>query len=321
MNSGAMVEEAATNANASAALESSVSSTKAAKEAAATAAAMNVVVKKTANLGIPSKASIVMHRKERVEEGSFVDKLHGFFEHRIVEIILNSLLVLDVLIIFAELFIMTEYPKCYIIERDCIACCPVGVAEGDEGVERYLAGGGQSSEYGFCDVGYEDGAGTASCDDYEHQKPMTIKNVLFWITVGILTVFLLEGIVEMLALGKVYFKQGFMVLDFVIVFVSLTLEMFFHFWSQRDGFEYDKAIGMLVLIRLWRFVRIGHGFFEVSSEATSKAYEPLFAYIEKLESALEHRNIPIPGPSDKVRELIDGNKQHGGGHGVPHHHH
>jgi len=264
--SSAMNSGAGGGAEASAVLESSSS-------------AMNVVVRKKAHLGIPSKASIVIHRKERVKEGSFVDKLHGFVIEPKVEFLLHSLLILDVLIIFAELFIVMEYPKCYLIKRDCIACCP---GEGGDGIERFLAGGGgsgHSSEYGFCDDGYEE-TGEAACDEYKRETAMMVKNVLFWITVCILAVFLLEGIVEMLALGRLYFKQVFLVLDFVIVFVSLTLELFFHFWTKKDGFDYERAFSLFIMIRLWRFVRIGHGAFEAASEVTSKSYQPLFAYID-----------------------------------------
>ena len=61
----------------------------------------------------------------------------------------------------------------------------------------------------------------------------------------------------MASLGWTYWKQMFLVLDFFIITISLTLELVFHF-KKGFGFDFETAFALLVMVRLWRFVRIGH---------------------------------------------------------------
>ena len=68
-------------------------------------------------------------------------------------------------------------------------------------------------------------------------------------------IFLLENLAEVAALGMInFFKQLFLALDFLVVLVSLVFELVFHF--NKNYFE--KVVEILVLFRVWRFVRIGH---------------------------------------------------------------
>jgi hypothetical protein len=48
---------------------------------------------------------------------------------------------------------------------------------------------------------------------------------------------------------------------------------------------------------------------EVSSEMTSKEYEPLFEYIEECEKMLKEQNISIPEKNDDVTKLIEGHSK------------
>jgi hypothetical protein len=279
--------------------------------------ALKVVVSTKANMGIPSRGSVKIHRKENHHEESLIYKLHHFFSSHTCHLALNALLMIDVLIIFAELFIMAEYPKCHIIERSCKACCSIG-GGGDydadypddadaDGVERWLAGGGG----GTCKDGYDE-IGEAICKETPAGWVYT-KETLFWITISILLIFLFEAFVEMATLGKLYWKQVFLVLDFAVVSISLALELFFHF--AASGLDLEEIVALLILIRLWRFVRIGHGVVEVASEITSTAYEPLFHYIAKLEKDLAVHGHALPEKPHKVRELIEG---HNADHTNPH---
>ena len=67
--------------------------------------------------------------------------------------------------------------------------------------------------------------------------------------------FLVENLVEMAALGvHTYFKQIFLAVDFAVVLISLVLELCFHLMNS----QFAELVGLLVLFRIWRFVRIGH---------------------------------------------------------------
>ena len=68
-------------------------------------------------------------------------------------------------------------------------------------------------------------------------------------------IFLIENIIEMIVLGPMnYFRQVFLVFDLFVVVVSLTLELVLHQLKKN----YAEVVSILVLFRLWRFVRIGH---------------------------------------------------------------
>lgn len=278
------------------------------------AKSLNVVVaKEKRKFGIPSRASVRAFKKEKHAEGSLIDRMHNFFDHPRVHIALNALLIADVIIIFAELFLMTEFPKCVYIERDCLACCPLSgndTAGDDQNAERLLAGGGgKGDDYSVCYDGYA-ATGTPACDDYKYENIYQIKTILFWITIGILSLFFIEGIVEMLTLGREYWKQTFLVLDFVVITISLLLELVFHYVISAKH-DLEEIAALLVLIRLWRFVRIGHGVVEVASETTSMAYEPLFEYIQQCENELDKFKISKPHKSERVAVLMEGHKDHG----------
>lgn len=68
-------------------------------------------------------------------------------------------------------------------------------------------------------------------------------------------IFLIENLVEMAALGvRKFASQIFLVLDFLVVLISLVLEILFHIMKSN----FQEVVAMLVFFRLWRFIRIGH---------------------------------------------------------------
>ena len=68
-------------------------------------------------------------------------------------------------------------------------------------------------------------------------------------------IFFVENLVEMAALGVVkFFTQLFLVGDFLIVTISLVFEVVFHLMKSK----FQDIAAILVLFRLWRFVRVGH---------------------------------------------------------------
>ena len=80
-------------------------------------------------------------------------------------------------------------------------------------------------------------------------------NVFFFSLNSLSRIFLIENLVEMAALGiSTFFKQIFLAMDFIVVLVSLILELTFHLKHA----ELAQLVGILVMFRIWRFVRIGH---------------------------------------------------------------
>ena len=58
------------------------------------------------------------------------------------------------------------------------------------------------------------------------------------------------------ALGGIFFRNPLYVLDILIITSSISLELFLH--SLGPNKHTEEMAGMLVLARLWRFMRIGH---------------------------------------------------------------
>mmetsp|Transcript_15411 Transcript_15411/g.31605 ORF Transcript_15411/g.31605 Transcript_15411/m.31605 type:complete len:280 (+) Transcript_15411:201-1040(+) len=255
--------------------------------------------------GVLKRASVADFAVETHGSNNWKTKVHAFMDRSSVQIILHSLLILDVLIIFAELFLMSEYPSCRLVERDCQACCPKSHDDDAHGNERWLEGGDYHSEE-ICESGYES-TGSAACDSHKYETVHIIEACFFYCTVTILVIFLIENIIEMIVLGPMnYFRQVFLVFDLFVVVVSLTLELVLHQLKKN----YAEVISILVLFRLWRFVRIGHGIVEVASEVAHKQYDPLLEYVRECEKKLDANNITKPESSRKVQELMDYDSAH-----------
>jgi len=65
----------------------------------------------------------------------------------------------------------------------------------------------------------------------------------------------------------------------------------FHF--LKDDI-YQSLAGMLVVVRIWRFIRIGHGIVEITNEMAHDEYDGLLAYTEALEKILIEHDIALP---------------------------
>jgi len=74
------------------------------------------------------------------------------------------------------------------------------------------------------------------------------------------------------------------VVDFIVVISSLTLELIFKF-SSEDALA--ALPGILIVFRLWRFVRIGHGLVASTYEVQQHKIETAVDYISELEEKLE----------------------------------
>jgi len=100
----------------------------------------------------------------------------------------------------------------------------------------------------------------------------------------------------------VFFRQFFFLLDYAIITVSLVLEIVFHTFKEDI---YQSLVGLLVIVRIWRFVRIGHGIAEFANEMAHKEYHGLLEYTEELEKRLKANNIDLPESGDYKKKSSD----------------
>jgi hypothetical protein len=89
----------------------------------------------------------------------------------------------------------------------------------------------------------------------------------------------------------IFFRQFFFALDYVIITVSLVLEITFHVLGDD---LYQSLSGLLVIIRIWRFVRIGHGIVELTNEAAHSEYNQLLVYTKELRALLTENSMQLP---------------------------
>eukprot|EP00658_Telonema_sp_P-2_P049812 TRINITY_DN37917_c0_g1_i1.p1 TRINITY_DN37917_c0_g1~~TRINITY_DN37917_c0_g1_i1.p1 ORF type:complete len:400 (+),score=128.82 TRINITY_DN37917_c0_g1_i1:251-1450(+) len=91
-----------------------------------------------------------------------------------------------------------------------------------------------------------------------------LSTTLRWMSVAILFIFAVEIMLLMIVMGKRFWKNGFLILDFVVVVSSIVLDFTLH---------HSEESGLIVFLRFWRFVRIMHGIYMSEHEGSQHATE------------------------------------------------
>jgi hypothetical protein len=242
------------------------------------------------NFGLPTTHGTVMHATDNFGKNSWQYRVLDFLHSQGVQLALILLLLLDVCIIFTELFLLAQFPSCHTIGRDAISCCPVVNEADDVGLYEH-----------FCEAGLEPSFEyKAGCDEHKWKRVHTAEEVMFALTLIILFLFLIELNVTMIALKPcIFFRQFFFLVDYVIVTMSVILELTFHFLHEE---VLQSLIALLVAARVWRFIRIGHGIVEATNELAHRSFEQLLSYTEELEQLLRDNGIAVP-ESARVKEI------------------
>ena len=168
------------------------------------------------NWAIPPNDAAALHVQEEQGDDSWQYRLLKLLHGRKVQTFLASLLFLDVLILVAELTLLTICPTCHLVERDAISCCPVTTTgnvtdpnyfSGNEETRRWLAGG--EADYSSCAADlqpYEEYA--ATCDSHKWHRVHSAETVLVSVTLTILSIYFVELSLAMVALTPaVFFRQ------------------------------------------------------------------------------------------------------------------
>ena len=260
--------------------------------------------------GIPTTVETKGHTEEEHGEHSWRYKVVEFLHTPIVQKTMMALLVTDILLLFLELFLLATYPHCSIIERDGLSCIATtatnafaNATDDDAHHDRWLAGDDShhGGGYDICKAGYDSTGAAAGCDSHKWSSVHTLELYVFSLTVVILSIFFLELTVEMVALTpRVFFCQFWFLLDYVIISISLALEVAFRI-KQED--IYQSFVGLLVVVRIWRFVRIGHGIVEVTHENVHNQGKELLLYVEELEELLKNNGINLPRSAKHIHEV------------------
>lgn len=251
--------------------------------------------------------------KARRGEHSWNLRCVHFFHQNKMQFFFIALLLIDVVVIFVELFIEAEFPRCELIRRDAVSCCD-GASTSASG-NSSGSGSGSSADIGhssghhalcsgdlYQGFHYEEGSLTPDCDEHKWETVHMAHVALFGTSVGILAVFEMELILLFVALDVQFFHNLLYVIDLFVVTSSLALELVLKVTSFGD------LAGLLILARLWRFMRVAHGMATVTHEAKehdthaspskelAKNFEEAVAYIQELEEEI----VRLKGKADVV---------------------
>ena len=218
--------------------------------------------------------------------GSFPLRLMGFLQSSHLQFLLTMLLVLDVVIVVAELFIDAEFPACTLIVRDSISCCDAfgtGTGAGTGASGRSLAPGDALCSYPLVDSP----AHTTGCDPYKHSGIKMLQLVLFICSAFILCVYEVELMMLLSVLRSNFVRNKLYLIDFVVVTTALVLEFTVKLKrAAAAGSDDDQAkgdlAGVLTIARCWRFVRLGHGLVSSMHEAHAGHLEEMDHHVQEV---------------------------------------
>mmetsp|Transcript_9443 Transcript_9443/g.14179 ORF Transcript_9443/g.14179 Transcript_9443/m.14179 type:complete len:325 (-) Transcript_9443:149-1123(-) len=261
---------------------------------------------------IPSTSEEIADAGKRWGDGSWQMKLLKIINSDFIQRFLVVLLVLDVLVLFVELALDAFFPLSQLVVRDAISCCPpesgyVSSAAKEEG-HRFLGGGGSTE---ICAYPLEETDYKAGYDYSKFPGIHVAHTALYSTTLVILSSFLLELLALVYLLGpKQFFKQVTYVVDLVIVAMSLSLEILLKHASKE---VLSVIPGILIIFRVWRFVRIGHGLVASTYELQQHKLHLAVSYIEELEERVKkYEDEPTrTAKMDKlIRRLSSSNVEH-----------
>lgn len=213
------------------------------------------------------------HIQARSGKHSWQAKVLSFIHQRNMQNALLCLLAIDVVAVICDLFLDAEFPHCRIIERDAISCCNDTAPDSHNHMLASHPGSGDThisvghGHHAQCS-GERYGGHTyttglpAYCDPHKHEALHVVHDVLFASSVSILSIFLLELLVLLAILRVSFFRNYLYIFDLFVVSSALALEI-----ALRKSDANDVA-GFLILLRLWRFMRIAHGLATITLESS-----------------------------------------------------
>lgn len=115
---------------------------------------------------------------------------------------------------------------------------------------------------------------------------------VFWISIVILTILALNIILLLVAFGVNFFHHPGYILDAFVVGTALLLEIFLD----------SETVGLLIILTLWRIVRVAHGIFEVTDEAWGKDIKLFEKRLSDAEQLLQDKDNRIADLENSLRE-------------------
>uniref|UniRef100_A0A7N0TJD3 Voltage-gated hydrogen channel 1 n=1 Tax=Kalanchoe fedtschenkoi TaxID=63787 RepID=A0A7N0TJD3_KALFE len=110
-----------------------------------------------------------------------------------------------------------------------------------------------------------------SCSRSHESRSREVRHRFYhWAGTAIVSILLTKSVALAVGLGVSFFKRPGYLLDGVVLVLALVLEV---------GFE-ESGGGLIVVVSLWRVVRIVEGAFELSDEAIERKIEVILSQLE-----------------------------------------
>lgn len=216
-----------------------------------------------------------LHRRRGVN--SWQARLLASLQSKLLQRMLTILLVTDIVCIVGELFLDAEFPPCVYVVRDAVSCCSSS--------HRQLGGGGGGHHAQCTAPLHAEPSAPAFCDIHKYDGAHTLHDMLFSISVTVLSCFQAELLLLSTALGSLFFRNPLYLLDSVVIASSLTLELWLHALGPAKLTDEDLS-SFLVVGRLWRFLRIGHGIYATSHKSSEGKMVKMATQLKQLQAQL-----------------------------------
>ena len=115
----------------------------------------------------------------------------------------------------------------------------------------------------------------------------------YWISIVILAILMVNVLFLVVANGISFFVNPLYVLDLVVVSTALGLELLL---------DADTA-GLIIILTLWRIVRVAHGIFEVTDEAWEKNIHELEAEVKRVQDSHDQDQQLMSLKDKRISEL------------------
>eukprot|EP00929_Paragymnodinium_shiwhaense_P027280 TRINITY_DN16049_c0_g1_i1.p1 TRINITY_DN16049_c0_g1~~TRINITY_DN16049_c0_g1_i1.p1 ORF type:complete len:382 (+),score=97.77 TRINITY_DN16049_c0_g1_i1:46-1146(+) len=247
--------------------------------------------------------------EERDGHLTWKTKVVHFVHSNRVQTLFTLLLALDILIVYAEVFVDAHYPLCLQITRDSVSCCPA--PDGADAHHRLLGGGGGDGHAALCAAGLVETTHPTGCDAHKYPAIHSLHVGLTLGSVIILSVFEIELLALMVILKGIFFRNLLYVLDWVVVTTSLILDL-----AILSGAVSSAQIvaTLIIIVRIWRLMRITHGValtvherdHHVIEEISEVAHE-LEDELGDLEKKLEETEAKLQRTKKKLKDAREAN--------------
>ena len=128
----------------------------------------------------------------------------------------------------------------------------------------------------------------------------TLQEAFDWLSVAILALFVVEKSLNVVCFGLRWLKNALHALGAFVVLLSFIIELSFH-----DSDESFEMMALMIMVRLWKIIRIVHAVVETFVEPLKEENEVLKSKLEALEAHInkEHEVVFVNVEEEGAKKI------------------